>query len=350
MKNVKVLIIGYYGAGNIGDEVLLDATIDLLKTIYESPSVTVLTNDTVDTKENRQVEAVNRNSYFQVIKIIKGSDIVIGGGGSMLQNVTSNKSLIYYLGILNLAKLFRKKVALLGNGIGPIKREFYKKTTKYVLSKLDAIVLRDKDSYKLLEGFGLNNIYLGNDLAFTLDISETVEKENKKVLINLRKWDYNNNFIKSMENFVNYLISQDFKVTLISFQSDNDELVLKRIFNNINSPNLKYFESKESDKIVSEINSSELFIGMRLHGLIFASICSRPFIALSYDPKVSTFSKNLEQNYFEDLNNISINAIIDTFDDVYRNIDCFEDKLRKNNEKIRELSHVHEEVLKNLTK
>ena len=67
-------------------------------------------------------------------------------------------------------------------------------------------------------------------------------------------------------------------------------------------------------------------------------------------PKVSTFSKNLEQNYFEDLNNISINAIIDTFDDVYRNIDCFEDKLRKNNEKIRELSHVHEEVLKNLTK
>lgn len=127
MKNVKVLIIGYYGAGNIGDEVLLDATIDLLKTIYESPSVTVLTNDTVDTKENRQVEAVNRNSYFQVIKIIKGSDIVIGGGGSMLQNVTSNKSLIYYLGILNLAKLFRKKVALLGNGIGPIKREFYKK-------------------------------------------------------------------------------------------------------------------------------------------------------------------------------------------------------------------------------
>ena len=344
----KVLIIGYYGAGNLGDEVLLDATINLLKKTYDSPEITVLTSNVEDTTKNRKVEAVYRGDYIHIIKTIKNSHLVIGGGGSMLQNVTSNESLIYYLGILRLAKLLGKKVALLGNGIGPLNTSFYQSLTKNVLKKLDAIVLRDKDSYNLLKNFGLTNIYLGNDLVYSLDKIESHYKIERKVLINLRKWDYGPDFLQVIVNFVEYLLEANYKVSLISFQAGNDDLILKDIYNRIKSDELYYFESHDYGRIIQEIGSGEIFIGMRLHGLIFSSVSSTSFIALSYDPKVSSLSNYLDQEYFEDLNNITFNAIINRFEKVYENRKYFEEVLNRKTKEIRKLNHINEEVLNSL--
>lgn len=344
----KVLIIGYYGAGNLGDEVLLDATINLLNKTYDCPEITVLTGDIEDTTKTRKVDGLYRNDYLQIIRTIKNSDIVIGGGGSMLQNVTSNKSLVYYLGILRLAKLFGKKVTLLGNGIGPLNTSFYQRLTKNVLKRLDAIVVRDKDSYSLLKTFGLTNIHLGNDLVYTLDGMKMSTKIERKILINLRQWNYSSDFIEVIIEFIEHLVSRNFKVTLVSFQSGNDDLILKDIYNRINSDNLSYFESKEYDKIIKEIGSAELFVGMRLHGLIFSSICNTPFIGLSYDPKVSSLCSNLGQEYFGDLNNITFNAIINTFEKVYEDSSGFEKILSEKTQEVKKLNRVNEEGLKRL--
>lgn len=344
----KVLIIGYYGAGNLGDEVLLDATINLLSKTYDSPEITVLTGDIEDTTKNREVDGLYRNDYLQIIRNIKNSDIIIGGGGSMLQNVTSNKSLVYYLGILRLAKLLGKKVALLGNGIGPLNTSFYQRLTKSVLKRLDAIVLRDKDSYNLLKDFGLTNIHLGNDLVYTLNGMKISTRLDRKILINLRQWSYNRSFIETIERLIEELIEADFEVTLVSFQSGNDDLILKDLYNKINSHKLNYFESEKYDKIIREISSAELFIGMRLHGLIFSSICNTPFIGLSYDPKVSSLCSNLGQEYFEDLNNLTFNAIINTFGKVYEDRAGFKEILSRQTDEIKKLNLVHEEVLKRL--
>lgn len=344
----KVLIIGYYGANNIGDEVLLDATIELINSVYDAPKITVLTNDIEDTIKKREVAGVHRNHYMQIIKSIRDTDVVIGGGGSMLQNITSNQSLIYYLAILWLSKLFGKKVALLGNGIGPLRTTFYQNLTKYVLKKLDAIVLRDVDSYNLLKQFNLTNIHLANDLVYTLDEMKISTKLEKKILINLRKWDYDPSFIETMEKFIEYLISEDFNVTLISFQSGNDDLILKGIYNRIDAVELNYFESTAYDKIMQEISSAELFIGMRLHGLIFSSIANTPFIGLSYDPKVRTLSKHMGQEYFEDLNILTLNGMIHTFENVFKNKEDYEEKLRRKTEEVKESNHVHVKVLEEL--
>lgn len=345
---MKVFIIGYYGAGNFGDEVLLAATINLLDTVYDSPKISVLSNNLENIRKSRQVEGINRNNYLQIIRAIIDSDMIIGGGGSMLQNVTSNKSLIYYLTILWLAKFFGKKVVLLGNGIGPLKTSFYKKLTMNVLKKLDAIVLRDSDSYSLLDEFGLRNIYLANDLAYTLNGIYEAKKIEKKILINLRQWNYSPSFIETIEKLVGYLIEENYKVSLISFQSGNDDLILREIYNRISSDDLDIIEASDYEKVIHEISSTELFIGMRLHGLIFSSICKTPFIGLSYDPKVSVLCESLEQEFFEDLNNISFNDIINRFEKTYKDRDKYREKLDVNTEEIKKLNQIHKEVLDKL--
>ena len=46
---------------------------------------------------------------LQVLSAIKHSDIVLSGGGTLLQNGTSTRSLMYYLTIIKIAKFFRKE-------------------------------------------------------------------------------------------------------------------------------------------------------------------------------------------------------------------------------------------------
>ncbi|NLY84882.1 MAG: polysaccharide pyruvyl transferase CsaB [Tissierellia bacterium] len=348
MKRLKILIVGYYGSDNLGDEMLLKATINLLNKTYDNPEITAITYSVKNTRKTHGINGISRNKYFQILKGIKRADIVVGGGGSMLQNVTSNRSLIYYLTILSLSKLLGKRVVLLGNGIGPLKHSLYLRLTVRILKHLDAIVLRDEASYNFLKSHDLNNIYLGNDLVFTLDMEQNVVEEPKKIIFNLRKWFYDEGFIITIEKFIEYLANEGFCVALVPFQKGNDDRVLRGIEKNLNSPKVKLLENLDYEDLMAEIASCQLFIGMRLHGLIFSSIFKKPFIALSYDPKVSIFSKNLGQVCFEDLNNITLDSLIMEFNRVYSKIDDYKETLVENTKKILDLNHINEEVLKKL--
>lgn len=64
----------------------------------------------------------------------------------MLQDVTSQRSLCYYLGIIILGKMLGKKVMLFAQGIGPIRAKWARRLTSFVCSKADLITVRDKES------------------------------------------------------------------------------------------------------------------------------------------------------------------------------------------------------------
>ena len=348
MKRIKVLVVGYYGSDNIGDEILLKATINLLRKTYDNPEITAITYSVKNTEKNHGINGISRNKYFQIIKGIKGVDLVVGGGGSMLQNITSNRSLMYYLAILSLAKIFGKKVVLLGNGIGPLRGKLFIKLTMRILSSLDAIVLRDEESYNYLKSYNLENIYLGNDLAFTLDVDKSIKEEQRKIVINLRKWFYNDEFISTIKKFIEYLSDKGYQVVLLPFQRGNDDVILKSIEKDLNSSNVIFIDGNDYNKIMNEIASCKLFIGMRLHGLIFSSIFNKPFIGLSYDPKVSIFAKKVGQIYFDELNNLTLDSLVEGFNKVQSNIDEYREILVRNVEEILALNNVNEDVIKRL--
>jgi polysaccharide pyruvyl transferase CsaB len=351
MDKLKILIIGYYGANNTGDEILLKSTIKLLKSIYKSSEIKAITYNVENTELAHGIRGISRNKFAAIINEVKKSDIVVGGGGSMIQNVTSNRSLIYYLTILKIAKLFNKKVFLLGNGIGPIKGSFPLKMTVDILKSIDAIILRDKDSFKLLDSKGLQNIYLGNDLAFNLDYEKVLDLHPvpRKIAINLRNWTYKDDFLYEMKRFVRYLVEKDYTVVFIPFQKGNDDLILKEILASIKSNKIRLVESEDCEVILKEIASSEIFIGMRLHGLIFSSIVNTPFIGLTYDPKVSSFSEGQGQPYFKTIEEIDFPSLKHKFENMYKHREYYKNLLKQSTDKILDLSVIYKSVLSQFT-
>ena len=116
----KILISGYYGFNNIGDESILKAVIDNLYEKLDGIEVTVLSRDPGSTAEKYGVRSKNRKSAMAILSEIKRCDLLISGGGSLLQDVTSGRSIIYYLMIIKAALVMGKKVFIYSQGIGPI--------------------------------------------------------------------------------------------------------------------------------------------------------------------------------------------------------------------------------------
>ena len=105
----KIFISGYYGFNNIGDESILKAVIDNLRERLTEIEITVLSRNPASTAEKYQVHSVDRKSLSAIISAVKKCDLLISGGGSLLQDVSSKKSIIYYLAIMWIAKLLGKK-------------------------------------------------------------------------------------------------------------------------------------------------------------------------------------------------------------------------------------------------
>ena len=168
----NVLLSGYYGFGNIGDEAILTSTINALRKARPDLNLIVLSQHPDETSHTYNVESYHRMSITEVTTAMKKSDLVIFGGGSLLQDATSFRSLLYYLSIINLAHIYKKPVIVYANGIGPIRSRLGRVLTKRALETVEAITVRDAESRDELIEMGVTkDIEVTADPAFLLEPS-----------------------------------------------------------------------------------------------------------------------------------------------------------------------------------
>lgn len=321
----KIVICGYHGFANSGDEALLKAMIDILKRKEPDLLITVLSMHPESTKKLYNVNSVYRYNLFKVYNLFKSSDLFIFGGGSLLQDVTSKRSLYYYLTILNMALKSGIKVMLYGNGIGPLLDKKSRIKTAKCLNKVDLITLRDDLSDKLLSEIGVTSpaIHITSDPAFTLQFDDLrkndsllceagIDSDKKYAVIAVREWkdsvsDFNDIIAKFCDNLsLNHNISPLF----IPMQYKEDEQIALDIISKMNTKGYIIPRNLEIDEVFSLIGFSTLALGMRLHMLIYATTLGVPVIALSYDPKVTAFMQSLHQPLSIDVKNLSGHSLI----------------------------------------
>ena len=146
-----IVISGYHGFANSGDEALLWAILNTLKQKSPDISVTVLSKTPEETARDYGVKSVNRYNFFKIKKEMKQAKMLIFGGGSLLQDVTSSKSLKYYLMIIALAERCGLKTMLYANGIG------------FVMTAIEFLK-------RLGDGFHLGRVdVLGFDFVYPMD-------------------------------------------------------------------------------------------------------------------------------------------------------------------------------------
>lgn len=109
MSRFNIIISGYYGFNNAGDEAMLSAILNALRTAFSDPQITVISGNPEITAHTFHVHAISRFGMKDIIRSIIHSDLLISGGGSLLQDVTSWKSMVYYLSIIIIGVLFRKR-------------------------------------------------------------------------------------------------------------------------------------------------------------------------------------------------------------------------------------------------
>jgi polysaccharide pyruvyl transferase CsaB len=329
-----VFLFGYYGYDNLGDDLILESIVNTLNNQF---NFKVLTYNYEKTHKVDNVVPVSRSKFTKIIREIITSDIVASGGGSLLQDATSSKSLYFYLGLIILGKLFRKETIFLFNGIGPIKGKFNKKLVKWVLNKVDRIILRDYQSKEFLTGLGITiNVEVVGDAVFLNDFevrkSFQAKESSKLAIISLRPWKHFDEIkVVEAEKLINALQLKGYTVELLPLMMPDDYEILSQINTNNNVKIIDYHDKQ--DELFQKIESAHVLIGERLHSLVISSICETPFIGIEYDPKIAGYCKMVKQiNALktENFNHKGIIRSLELLDSSYKTY--YNDlKLEKNN-------------------
>ena len=170
---MHIVLSGYYGFDNVGDEAILLSIITALRKSQPDVVLTVLSNNPEKTAKTYDVQAVNRWQLKEISRVLKKADGFISGGGSLLQDQTGMKTIPYYCIIMRIAKFHKTPVFVYAQGMGPINHPLSRMITKSTLNKVAKITLRDEASKKLLEEIGVKGaMKLVPDPVMGLDLSE----------------------------------------------------------------------------------------------------------------------------------------------------------------------------------
>ena len=326
---MRVLISGYYGFHNIGDEAILKSIIIALRQEKPDIKITVLSNDVEHTKKTYNVDAINRWNIGKIYLELLKSDGLISGGGSLLQDVTSSRPIIYYTLIMKLAKLARKPVFIYAQGVGPISEDKNKKAVKRILNKVNYITLRDKESLDLVKSIGVTkDIEIVPDpvMGFSIEEFESniCDKYNglKYITVSVRDWEKaTTNFLEKIAKSCDEIIASGTSVVFIPMHGEHDYKTSKKVVDMMTEKADIFDYSASIEEKILCIKNSELMIGMRLHALIFAATVNTPMIGISYDPKIDSFLDIVNQPCIgsvdddwtpNDLSNKAIRIINDT--------------------------------------
>lgn len=334
-----VIMSGYFGFSNSGDDAILKSILESFKSLDPSLNIKVLSKDPSLTEREYGVLAVDRFKLFDVIKSIKASDMLISGGGSLLQDKTSSRSIWYYLLIMKLAKHYKKKVFVYSNGVGPINKKFNRNFTRRVLNKVDYITLRDIDSYNFIKSIGVNNqnVKVLSDPVFNLkeasdeSIREKFDINKDTVLVSVRSWMNDEKLIDELVKFLNYLIDQGKNIVFMPMQMPRDTTISEKIAANLKSS--KIIDEKYPVEILMNLmKNADFIVAMRLHAMIYAIHQNLPFIGLSYDPKTETLLKDFDESINIDVDGINYDDLIKAYEYISNNRIDFINKLSSINE------------------
>ena len=237
---MKYVVSGYIGFDNFGDEAIAHVLTQKLKK-EGAEKITLISSNPLKTAKIHQVESCGMLNFF---KPLLGADVLISGGGSLLQDVTSIKSLIYYLMVIQTGLLLGKRVEIFAQGIGPINSKFGKFFTKFLLKNVHYISVRDKKSQELLSSWGIEST-LVNDPIFDLDIQPLNQKGIVGIqLRNCPAIEQNPDFVHKLAKVVsNKFSDKSFKI--LSLQDSYDSQICHKFKNYLREYGITNVEVKE---------------------------------------------------------------------------------------------------------
>lgn len=283
-----VVVAGYYGFGNLGDEAIRIALGKVLDSCEGLRPIWLVS-------QPHTASEVSRAHPLRILAALRGASALLFGGGGLLQNRTSNRSLLYYLFLILLARIARRPVFLLGQGIGPIQGRLARRVTCFMLSRVRYLGCRDQGSLDLLWEMGLTGV-LDGDLFFLFLPGDrpttTLPHDEPRIVLCLKGPDTPAR-PRLIERFVELLEGLHAQVnasfTLLPPFPAEDQAFAEGIAQRLNFP-CRLSNPLCVEEASEEITGADLLISSRLHPLEFALRTGTPMLALAEDPKIKEFA------------------------------------------------------------
>lgn len=347
-----IVISGYYGFSNSGDEAVLKSILTALEQEGKAAGVdinpVVLSIDPDWTSATYGVKSVHRMKLGEVRQAIKDSDGLISGGGSLLQDATSPKTIPYYLGVLKIAQWLGKPTFIYAQGVGPVNRKLFYPMIRSIFRKCTYISVRDIQSGELLQSMGISGEAIHvvpdpvmglplpegadvqrdfnpgsalreNDVASVSSIEEHRESFEEPLVqsslsnretegegslpvigISVRYWHPERKELKAVAEGLKALAAQrPVHLRFLPFHQPDDLEASQFIASGIGDISKNgsiisfYRDEKQPQDMLREVSRCDMILGMRLHSLIYAANQRVPLLGISYDPKINHFLKRL---------------------------------------------------------
>ena len=319
------LVCGAYGRGNAGDDAILEAIVTELRQIDPDLPVWVLSRRPSETRLTYRVNSIYTFAFPKFLWRMRKTRLYINGGGSLMQDVTSHRSLWFYLFTISAGKILGNKVMMYGCGIGPIHSPSNRKRAARVLQKrVDAITLRDTHSRAELEDMGVTRpkIVLSADPTVILPAagrevidgvleSEGLDPSGKYFGFTLRPWPGFEEKAAIFGRAADY-VWEKYGMTPVF-------LPIERRLDVGAAQKAAVYIKKAPYRILHATGSSDHTIGlfarmqavvsMRLHALVFSAGQGVPLVGVVYDPKISSFLSYIGQDLYTELSDLTYEGL-----------------------------------------
>lgn len=341
LRRHRLLICGFYGHHNLGDEAMLAGMLCLLKRCLGDDylsQITVYSNDPEDTASRHGVATLRhqfpRRRREQWIKWVEHTlalwrhQYFILGGGDLLRDSPERDVAITWLKPLQRAMALGCRTAVLGISVGAVWQPQTKAAIVKTLNRVNLIAVRDQQSLRQLQHMGVTGpIYAMSDLALqaipgharrgvqsgSATLAPNIGISIRSLTGRLPELDQTaeQTFYREMAKIIDYLIEiKGAKVSLLPFQAytssyivrhrpaDNDADAIASVLEKSRQKNqiTVYGAFDSVEQAIDRLQGFDAIIGTRLHALILAAGLGVPLLAAAYDKKVSGFMTEIDQH------------------------------------------------------
>lgn len=361
-KRSGILICGSYGLGNTGDEAILKAILREARAAAGGEELTVLSRNPAETTARHGVAALHMFDIPGILRVMGRVRLYINGGGSLIQDATSRRSLLYYLFTLRAARWRGCKVLMYGCGIGPVSRPGDVALVRRVLNTcVDAITLREDASLAELKRFGVDKpeTVLAADPVLSLQPAPEGETDALMARLGLepggaylgvclRTWKGFEDKVPVIADAVRYARDRyGLTPVFLSVNHITDGDAADLVCAHLDGPQCILRQPLSSELMLGLTSRMQAVISMRLHGLIFAAGQGVPLVGITYDPKVSGFLSYMGQELYQDLDELTCGSLRAMLDRALA-LRGSRDELHAAVERLRRLEQNNSDVLRRL--
>ena len=312
------VICGAYGRGNAGDDAILEAILHEMRSIDRDMPVTVISKDPRSTRLACRVRSVSRVDLPGWLGAMRRAKLYINGGGSLIQDVTSRRSLWFYLLNIRAAKRAGCAVQMYGCGIGPVTRGNHRQLSAKALNRyVDVITLREPDSREELMSMGVTEPEIlltadpaltlrpaGNDVVDSVLLRAGIPPRGRYLCFALRQWPGFAERASLFGQAARYAYeTYGLTPVFVSVEKGPDSAANRMAAQGLDGiPHYFLDNAGGAGAIIGALSRMEAVVSMRLHALIFAAGQGIPLAGVVYDPKVSAFLRYIGQEVFTNLN------------------------------------------------